>query len=290
MDRFTVKLRPRLDIAMIIGAVAATIAFVVRVEPRWFYALVVGTGVASISFQIGNGVRARRAGMRAELSLDDAKTAYQVLRDIAHKSGDDPNVETATLVLDSEKSSFERTYAGSGNLEAKATTVLGIVAGASSAFGLFGIAKSGDAVVATPMLSAAFMFILVSFVALLYMLRAKTVITPDLRVYLTPAIAREDNRVGLALSLAARYNEMRHELRQEIAAEPHALFVAYSSVATAAMLVVLNTIAPSGAATPKGAATGSQVTKSPRQVQPPTARAGNLKRPSPGPTSGSGYP
>jgi hypothetical protein len=260
-------LRDRLEIPVFVGAVAATISCIVRAEPRWLYPLVVGAGVASITFQIGKALRARRVGMRAELSADDAKAAYQALRDIAHKSGDDSNVETATLVLDSEKASFERTSTGSDNLEAKATTVLGIVAGASSAFGLFGIAKSGNAIVATPLLFTAFMFILVSFVALLYMLRAKTIITPDLRVYLTPAIAREDNRVGLALSLAARYNEMRHELRREIAAEPHALFVAYSSIATAAMLVVLNTIASSRAAPPKPAVTSPHVSKPPRPVQ-----------------------
>ncbi len=147
--------RPLLVIAIVIGAVAGAIALTVHAEPRWIYSLVVGAGMGSIAYQVGNGVRVHRAGARRQLSVDDAKVAYQALRDVADKAGETASVETATLVLESEKESFERTYTGSDNAEAKATTVLGIVAGASSAFGLFGIAKAGSAIVATPMLFTA---------------------------------------------------------------------------------------------------------------------------------------
>ncbi|HEV3088716.1 MAG TPA: hypothetical protein VGX96_16010 [Candidatus Elarobacter sp.] len=217
------------------------------------------------------------------LSLDDTRAAYQALRNISDKAGEKASVETAALMLDSEKESFERTYAGSENIEAKATTMLGVVAGASGAFGLFGVAKAGAAVVATPMLFTAFTFVLVSFAALLYMLRAKTMIAPNLHKYLTPATVREDNRIGLSLSLAMRYNEMRDELRREMAAEPHALFVAYASIATAAMLVVLNTTVPSGGSHLNSGPRHTMVLKKTRPVQSAAARGGNHRRLSPGP-------
>jgi hypothetical protein len=164
-----------------------------------------------------------------------------------------------------------------------------IVAGTSSAFGLFGIAKVGPAIVATPTLFTAFAFVLASFVALLYMLRAKTFGTPDLGVYLTPATAREDNRLGLALSLAARYNEMRAELRREIAAEPHVLFVAYASIATAAILIVLNTVAPPGEESKRSGTRAVSPNATP-PFSPVSARVGNRRRPSPVPGLRLGTP
>lgn len=240
-----------IKIAALVGTLATGIALFVPAEPLWLYAPVVGGGIGIITHQIGKGVRARRLGMRGEPSIADTRAAYQSLRDIAEKMGEKASVETATLLLDSEKESFERTYTGSDNLERKATTLLGVVTGASSAFGLFGVAKPGSPITLTPIIFTAFTFVLASFAALLYMLRAKTFITPDLRVYHTPVIARDDNRAALSLSLAARYNEMREDLRRETSAEPHALFIAYGSLAIAAMLVVLNTISPGAAPSTK---------------------------------------
>jgi hypothetical protein len=125
------------------AGVAAATALVVQAEPRLVVALVVGLGVGTITHQIGKGVRARRAPARPQLTVQDTKLAYDVLRNVIASAGANPNVDTALLLLEAEKESFDRTYSGSDNLEAKATTLLGIVAGASSAFGLFGVAKAG---------------------------------------------------------------------------------------------------------------------------------------------------
>lgn len=94
----------------------------------------------------------------------------------------------------------------------------------------------------TPILVTAFAFVLVSMVALLYTLRAKPFTIPDLSVYLLTATVREDNRAALCLFIAARYRDMREELRRAIDPEPSALGIAYAAVAIAAALVVLNAL------------------------------------------------
>jgi hypothetical protein len=149
----------------------------------------------------------------------------------------------------------------------------------------------------TPTLFAAFAFVLASFAALLYMLRAKTFVTPDMRVYVTPAVAQEDNRVGVALTLASRYNESREKLRGEVSAEPQALFVAYTSIAIAALLVVLNAAAPASrqpetstvkSPSPAASTSAGQPTsgRAPRAHPTAPGHGRNLQRPSPGPGAG----
>jgi hypothetical protein len=230
---------------LVIPAVgAALIAAFIQTETQWVYPLIVGLGAGYIVYQLADGVRAvRRGGERRPVTEEEGEAAYIELRGIVGRldEGKMPSVETATFLLDTEKDSFERTYGGSDNLESKATTLLGIVAGATSAFGVFGLAKTGSAVVTTPIILTAFGFVMVSIVALLYMLRAKTFDIPDMAPYLTAATVGEDNRVALALVVAQRYRHMREQLRREIEAEPNALFIAYASIALAAALVVLNT-------------------------------------------------
>jgi uncharacterized membrane protein YidH (DUF202 family) len=226
------------------AAGAALIAAFIHTETQWVYPLIVGLGAGYIVYQLADGIRAvRRGRARRPVTEEEGETAYIELRSIVGRLDESktPSVETATFLLDTEKDSFERTYGGSDNLESKATTLLGIVAGATSAFGVFGLAKAGSALVTTPIILTAFGFVIVSIVALLYMLRAKTFDIPDMAQYLNAATVGEDNRVALALLVAQRYRHMREQLRREIEAEPNALFIAYASIALAAALVVLNT-------------------------------------------------
>ncbi|MDP9025900.1 MAG: hypothetical protein M3N13_11070 [Candidatus Eremiobacteraeota bacterium] len=212
-------------------------------------------GTGYIVYQVADGIRAvRRSRERPPITEAEGEAAYAQLRGIIARldEGKTPSVETASFLLDTEKDSFERTYSGSDNLESKATTLLGIVAGATSAFGVFGLARTGSAVVTTSIILTAFGFVIVSIVALLYMLRAKTFEIPDMAQYLTAATVGEDNRVALAIMVAQRYHQMREQLRREIEAEPNALFIAYASVARAAALVVLNTFTLSNHATVPG--------------------------------------
>jgi hypothetical protein len=234
----------RFIVSIILAVAATTVAMFVHTEAQWVYSSLVGLGVGYITYQIAEGTRAvqRRRGRRP-ITEAEGEAAYTQLRSIIARLEESkiPSVETATFLLDTEKDSFERIYSGSDNLESKATTLLGIVAGATSAFGVFGIAKAGSTIVATPIVLTAFGFVIIAIVALLYMLRAKTFDIPDMTLYLTAATVGEDNRVPLALVVAQRYREMREQLRREIEAEPNALFVAYASIAITAMLVVLNT-------------------------------------------------
>jgi hypothetical protein len=213
------------------------------------YPLLVGLGVGYIAYQLAEGIRAvQRRRERGPITEEQGEAAYTELRGIIARLDPNktPSVETATFLLDTEKASFERIYSGSDNLESKATTLLGIVAGATSAFGVFGLAKTGSGIVTTPIILTAFGFVIISIVALLYMLRAKTFDIPDMTPYLTVATVGEDNRVPLTLVVAQRFREMREQLRREIDAEPNALFIAYASIAIAAALVVINTFTLTG--------------------------------------------
>ena len=73
---------------------------------------------------------------------------------------------------------------------------------------------------------------------------------------------------------------MRAELRREIAAEPHVLFVAYASIATAAILIVLNTVAPPGGESKRSGTRAVSPNATP-PFSPVSARVGNRRRPSP---------
>jgi len=228
------------------------------------YPLVVGLGAGYIVYQLADGFRyARRGRERRPITEVEGQAAYDELRSITDRldEGKSPSVETATFLLDTERESFERTYSGSDNRESKATTLLGIVAGATGAFGVFGLAKIGSALITTPIILTAFSFVMVAIVALLYMLRAKTFEIPDMAPYLTAATVGEDNRVALALVVAQRYLQMREQLRRQIEAEPNALFIAYTSIALAAALVVLNTFTISYPATTVPAKNGTVSTQ-----------------------------
>lgn len=229
-----------------IGVSIALIAGVaIRTSVNWLYAPLVGAGIGYITYQIVTVVlRGRALRRKPALTAVDYEEGYKSLRGVMESLGDDttPHLETAALLLDTERESFQRTYIGSDSLEAKATTLLGIVAGATSAFGVFGIAREGTRAVTTPIVVTAFAFVLMSMVALLYTLRAKPFTIPDLSVYLLTATVREDNRPALYLFIAARYRDMREELRRAIDPEPSALGIAYAAVAIAAALVVLNAL------------------------------------------------
>jgi uncharacterized membrane protein YidH (DUF202 family) len=266
------------------AAGAAAVASFIHTEAQWIYPSIVGLGSGYIVYQLADGLRAVRRGReRPPITEAEGEAAYAQLRGIIARLDESktPSVETASFLLDTEKDSFERTYSGSDNLESKATTLLGIVAGATSAVGVFGLARTGSAIVTTPIILTAFGFVIVSIVALLYMLRAKTFEIPDMAQYLTAATVGEDNRVALAIMVAQRYRQMREQLRREIEAEPNALFIAYASVALAAALVVLNTFTlGSHAAVPlKKASVAANKAASQHRSNRPTPKAVRTGRP-----------
>ena len=68
--------------------------------------------------------------------------------------------------------------------------MLGIVAGATSALGIFGAARDGRAVVPTPIVFDGLIFVLIAFVRLLYVLRVKRYQRPDIKTYLSGAMRK----------------------------------------------------------------------------------------------------
>jgi hypothetical protein len=266
----------------------AWIASRVHTDAAWAYPVVVGLGIGYIVYVIAESVRGR--SNRTIVTDDQREAAYNELRGLMERLAPSktPNVETATFLLDTEKGNFDRVYAASDNLESKATTLLGIVTGATSAFGIFGIAKVSSTLIATPLVETAFAFVLISFGALLYMLRAKSFDIPDMTRYLAAATVAEDNRVPLALVVAERFREMRTDLAREIAAEPNALAVAYTALAVAATLVVLNTF--SLALPPQQHRSGPTKTVARSGVVHPPPSASNRMRPKPVKTGGTGTP
>jgi hypothetical protein len=149
-------------------------------------------------------------------------------------------VDTALFLLAEAKASCERVSEHSDNLESKATTLLGLVAGASGMLGVFGTSRDGKSIIATPIVLGAAALTVAAIVCLLYVLRAKRVPIPGLDIFISSAMVADDNRLGLALTITRLYAWMRNELAREIRSEPRALFYAYTATAAAAVLVLLN--------------------------------------------------
>jgi hypothetical protein len=150
-------------------------------------------------------------------------------------------IETANFLLDEAKSSFARTVSQSANLESKATTLLGIVAGATGVLGVFGT-RDGRAAIETPLVGIATVCILISLVCLFYVLRAKRFESPDISSYVSAAIVREDNRLGLALALAESYRYVRARWARDVRIEGSVLFSAYLATALASIFILANAV------------------------------------------------
>lgn len=150
-------------------------------------------------------------------------------------------IETAAFLLAEAKTSFERTAADSANLESKATAALGIVAGATSVLGVFGT-RDGKPIIATPIVTAAMCCVLVALVCLLYMLRAKRLESPDIGSYVSAAMVREDNRLGLTLTVAETYLYMRDRFGRTLRQDGRALFLAYMAIAAASISLLVNAV------------------------------------------------
>jgi hypothetical protein len=205
--------------------------------------------LSAVFFQGFLTVRAFRATSANDETADLERArvqAYDAVRAVmdgiptGYPHADAPNLGTAQFVLAEARTGFERTDQGSDNIESKATTLISIVAGATSALGVFGISKEGRAIVATPLILLAFLFAALALGALLYVVRSKKFLVPSVAPFISLGIVAEDNRVAIALLLTRAYHESAESLRRAIRYEPLALFIAYVAVATAAGLVLLN--------------------------------------------------
>jgi hypothetical protein len=175
---------------------------------------------------------------------EERRAAYEAVRGavggtIAFPPG---ALETAQFLLNEAKAAFERTTARSDTFEAKATTLLGIVAGGSGAVGVLTLSRvgTGAPIRLSPLLLAALCFIVLTLLSVLYILRSKRLREIDVAPYLSTEMAVSDHRIPLALVLAGQYVEMDDRLRLEAKNEPRILLVAYAATAIGAALIVLH--------------------------------------------------
>ncbi|HEY0393134.1 MAG TPA: hypothetical protein VGD01_01440 [Candidatus Elarobacter sp.] len=175
---------------------------------------------------------------------DERRQAYTAVRSVVSGVTVFPPgaTETAQFVLDEAKEAYARTSSRADSMESKATTLLGIVAGGSGAFGAFAFSHDARNLV-TPFVIGALYCVTIALSSALYMLRAKDVNEVDVRSYESIELVSADHRIPLALLLAGTYGAMHDELRAEIRHEPRALVIAYAATTIAAALILLNVVA-----------------------------------------------
>jgi hypothetical protein len=166
-----------LNVLSIVVPVVVAVAFGVLVDRfdatpagAW-YPLVLGSIGGYLTYiALNEATKARRSRSRTS---PDLRAVYQEVRDLTDAAGATSNVDTALLVLDEARSGYERAFSGLEGVETKASALLSIVAGASSAIGIFGFGKDGRAIVVTHLIGAALICIVTALVLLFYILRAK---------------------------------------------------------------------------------------------------------------------
>ncbi len=207
-----------------------------------FVATVAGTAVALVVLEMLRLSRSLRTA-KPPPSDADRTNVYMTVKNIIESAGATANIETALLLLTESKASYERVSTGSASVEAKATTLLSLVAGASSALGIFSYAQAAGTRATSLAGLAASAALFIALGALLYVLRSKFYRHPITDEYLFPKILDADNRAGIALWLAQTYRDTAVDLRQTVRFEPLALFIAYVAIAAAAMLVLVGATA-----------------------------------------------
>jgi hypothetical protein len=227
------------------------------------------TPLCSASAMLAPGMRlppTDEERQQSYLALRTAVAAIEALRPGA--------VETATFLLDEAKTSFDRASSRSAALEAKATMLLGIVAGASGALGVFGFARDGKTIAFTLPVFAALIFAVAAMLCLLYLLRTKLLNEPDVGPFISVATLAEDNRPGLALFLATSYYEMTLQQLYDTRHEPRVWLAACLATAAAALLIIMNAIPHAGLHAPAH----SKAVTAPRSVLQAPQKAATLGR------------
>ncbi len=229
-------------IAIAVAGFVVVAVFDVTPAGALYPVIVAGVG-AFMTYLALNELRKHRRRQQGVATPDYAAT-YEAVRSTTLAAGDAGSVDTAVLVLEEARTAYERAFSGSESVEAKASALLSIVAGGSSVIGVFGFGKEGHAVTVTHIVIAAVACIIAALALLFYILRAKHLPQPSVAEYVIPAMAREDNRIGIALRLAVTYNDAAYRIAAATAREPAALLAAATLTASAAVLVLVNAAFP----------------------------------------------
>jgi hypothetical protein len=154
-------------------------------------------------------------------------------------AGPTVNVKTAMFLYEGAKARFERDISQHEKVEAKATTMLTLVGGASGAIGLFGFATGGHTILAGTTVVLAAIAAAIALIASVYVLRMKGTEAPRFDGFLSSAAIASDLRAGIALSLAQNYQERTDEFARKTRWDGEAMFAAGVAVVVAALLVLI---------------------------------------------------
>ena len=172
---------------------------------------------------------------------DERRRAYETLSAAFPDPPDDP--ATAMFLLEEAKRHYDAIVAGGKAVENKATSVLTVAAGGTSALALFAAPRDGSLFAPSPLTGAALLLTLLAFFALLYVLRVKSRREPSIQEFLSAPIADDPrNRTAVAMSLAEDFEALSYDLVWDRRRDPLAMLIAYTALSAALFLIVVNSV------------------------------------------------
>jgi hypothetical protein len=206
----------------------------------WFTAVVVVTAtsllIAGLLVDTRSNTRLAREPPTAEVRFRDYERLLSTFPGV-------PNADTAIFLLDEAKRHYTALVDAGKAIETKATTLLGLAAGGSSAVLVFGFPKDGKAAVSTPPIFAGLIMALSAFIALLFVLRMKSRREPNVAAFLSAPIALdENNRARIALSLAEDFEAACYDIMWGRRRDRLAMYVAYVCLSAAVVLISANAV------------------------------------------------
>jgi hypothetical protein len=162
------------------------------------------------------------------------------------------DTQAALFVLEQSKASYDAVVASNITLEAKASSLLTMIAGAAGLLSLFGRFKDGVAQASSLFLWVAIGAAVVALLSCLYILRTKVRPFPSVAAYVLPRIVWDDNSCfQIALELAESYNGDIIFLRRDRRYEGAAYYTAQIFVALAALALLAHFAIPPLSTSPK---------------------------------------
>jgi hypothetical protein len=203
-----------------------------------------GLAAFAFSFQIGfaqlrirNDFRVKSDKEREHESLERYKDALLIRATFADVENHD--VETAALLLEEAKASFDRVYDETSKIESKAAALLTLVAGASSAIGVFGLTRDGHPVTASLSVRFAAGFAVAALFFVIAVHRSKDYDVLAVDEFLDGEFLAADFRAAISLMFARSYVDFREKLSRACRWDSTCLYLAMFSLVGAVGFVML---------------------------------------------------
>jgi hypothetical protein len=206
----------------------------------WFTAVILAAAtsllVAGLIADTRSNARLIRQPPTAEIRFRDYERLLSTFPGV-------PNADIAIFLLDEAKRHYAALVDAGKAIETKATTLLGLAAGGSSAVLVFGFPKDGRVAVSTPPIFAGLIMALSAFIALLFVLRMKSRREPNVAAFVSvPIAADESNRARIALSLAEDFEAACYDIMWGRRRDRLAMYVAYVCLCAAVVLISANAV------------------------------------------------